>query len=77
MSRVSLDQCVLNREIGDCFIDAAATVRDVAYPVALNRVTFDDNHLIYALTWYTMALFGLGFVVLLGFPRLLMRAVPE
>jgi surfeit locus 1 family protein len=59
------------------FIDAEAKDGNAAYPVALTRVRFSDNHLIYALTWYGLAVFGLSFAILAGFPRLLRRARSE
>ncbi|MBN8911872.1 MAG: SURF1 family protein, partial [Rhizobiales bacterium] len=49
------------------FVDADATPNAGGWPVGgLTRVRFNNHHLVYALTWYALALLaalGLGFVL--------------
>ncbi|WP_247657669.1 SURF1 family protein [Aquabacter sp. L1I39] len=48
------------------FIDADATLPPGRFPVGgLTVVTFPDNHLVYALTWFAMALLCVGAAVFL------------
>ena len=43
-------------QVAPFFIDADATPNDGGYPIGgLTVVRFPNNHLIYALTWFTMA----------------------
>ena len=61
------------RNVAPYFVDAAATPGEGGYPVGgLTVVRFNDNHLVYALTWFAMAalsIFGLWWLVTRSAPR--------
>lgn len=54
-------------DVAPYFIDADASLTDTAAPMqprgGLTVVHFSDNHLVYALTWYTLALMAAGAAV--------------
>ncbi|WP_245500801.1 SURF1 family protein [Rhizobium sp. BK251] len=53
-------------DVAPYFIDADATANPGGLPVGgLTQLVFPNNHLVYAITWYVLALMGFGMLVYL------------
>jgi surfeit locus 1 family protein len=66
------------RDVAPCFIDADAGPDPGTWPKAgLTVITFPNNHLIYALTWYALALMLAGTALYAGHEEWRTRPQPS
>ncbi|WP_337267180.1 SURF1 family protein [Oryzifoliimicrobium ureilyticus] len=65
------------KDVAPYFIDADATPNPGGYPVGgLTVISFPNNHLVYAITWFAMAIMCAGMLIYLTHHHLIRRHEP-